>query len=100
MEHAAIHEATTGQQPDYPVFMAVAEKVGVDRRGKAVYKRRPDGEPVLEITKRRERIRVRGQEQSSVVHRVTKVIDNDLPEIATAYKAFREKYPEPGLKRL
>ena len=99
LEHAAIHEATTGQQPDYPVFMAVADKVGIDRRGNTVYKRRPDGEPVLEITQEMERIRVHGQEESSVVYRVTKVIDNDLPEIAMGYKAFREKYPEPGLKR-
>jgi type I restriction enzyme M protein len=99
MEHEAIRKATTGQQPDYPVFMAVAEKVGIDRRGNTVYKRRPNGEPVLEVTRDEERIRVRGREESSVVHRVTKVVDDDLPEIAKAYKAFREKYPEPGLKR-
>ena len=30
---------------------------------------------------------------------MVKAIDNDLPEIAKAYKAFREEYPEPGLKR-
>ena len=63
-------EAIAGQQPDYPVFMAVAEKVGIDRRGNTVYKRRPDGEVILEITQETERIRVHGQERtSSVVHR-------------------------------
>jgi type I restriction enzyme M protein len=33
---------------DYPVFMAVAERVGVDRRGNPLYKRRPDGEEIWE----------------------------------------------------
>lgn len=32
---------------DYPVFMAVAEKVGVDRRNNPVYERKPDGEIVV-----------------------------------------------------
>jgi type I restriction enzyme M protein len=91
--------AIAGRQPDYPVFMAVAEKVGIDRRGNPVYKRRPDGEVILEPQEEKQIIQVRGQERSVVVTRMVKAIDNDLPEIAKAYKAFREKYPEPGLKR-
>ena len=91
--------AIAGRQPDYPVFMAVAEKVGIDRRGNEVYKRRPDGEIILELQEEKQIIQVRGQERSVVVTRRVKAIDNDLPEIAKAYKAFREKYPEPGLKR-
>jgi type I restriction enzyme M protein len=91
--------AIAGRQPDYPVFMAVAEKVGIDRRGNPVYKRRPDGDIILELQEEKQIIEVRGQERSVVVTRRVKAIDNDLPEIAKAYKAFREKYPEPGLKR-
>ena len=45
-------EVILGEQPDYPVFMAVAEKVGIDRRGNPVYKRRPDGEIILETDTR------------------------------------------------
>jgi type I restriction enzyme M protein len=37
--------------------MAVAEKVGVDRRGNTLYKRSPDGEIILEEQEERERIR-------------------------------------------
>ena len=85
-----------GQRQDYPVFMAVAEKVGVDRRGNPVYKRRPDGEIVLEVTQERERIRIGGRDEVRVLHRKRPVIDNDLPKIAEAYRRFREKYPEPG----
>jgi type I restriction enzyme M protein len=91
-------EALAGQTEDYPVFMAVAEKVGIDRRGNVVYKRKPDGEPVLEIVREEERIRVRGEEEKNVLNRVTKVIDNDLPEIASEYKKFRDQYPEPGFE--
>lgn len=91
--------AIAGRQPDYPVFMAVAEKVGIDRRGNEVYKRRPDGEIILELQEEKQIIQVRGHERSVVVTRRVKAIDNDLPEIAKAYNAFREKYPEPGLKR-
>ena len=79
--------------------MAVAEKVGIDRRGNAVYKRRPDGEVILEPHVDKRTIPVRGRERDVAVTRMVKAIDNDLPEIAKAYKTFRDKYPEPGLKR-
>ncbi|WP_202966138.1 methylation-associated defense system DNA methyltransferase MAD2 [Streptomonospora alba] len=81
---------------DYPVFMAVAEKVGVDRRGKVVYKRRPDGSPIVEDVTEKERLRIGGKEVERTLVRKQKVVDNDLPEIAAAYHRFREQYPEPG----
>ena len=92
-------EAIGKSLPDYPVFMAVAEKVGKDRRGNTVYKRRPDGEVVLELQQETERMRVRGQDYTSQVNRLVKVVDNDLPEIARAYRTFREQHPEPGVQR-
>jgi type I restriction enzyme M protein len=92
-------EAIAGAQPDYPVFMAVAEKVGIDRRGNTVYKRRPDGEPILEFQKETGQIRVPGVDLTNQVRRLTRVVDNDLPEIAKAYKAFRGKHAEPGIAR-
>jgi type I restriction enzyme M protein len=91
--------AIDGQQPNYPVFMAAAEKVGIDRRGNPVYKRRPDGEVVLEPHADKRIIAVHGKERDVTVTRMVKAIDNDLPQIAKAYKAFREKYPEQGLDR-
>ena len=54
-------------QPDYPVFMAVAEKVGIDRRGNDVYKRRPDGEVILEPQEEKQIIRFTGLERSVAV---------------------------------
>lgn len=85
-----------GQRVDYPVFMAVAEKVGFDRRGNTLYKRGPDGEELVEEVEHRERINVGGKSVVRVLRRKEKTVDDDLPRIAEAYRAFREKNPEPG----
>jgi type I restriction enzyme M protein len=36
-----------------------------------------------------------GYDRTIVVHRMDRVIDDDLPEIAKAYKAFRAEHGEP-----
>ena len=73
---------------DYSVFMAVAEKVGFDRRGNVLYKRSPDGEEILEEAEYRERVRIGGQSVVRILRRKDKVIDNDLPGIAREYGKF------------
>jgi type I restriction enzyme M protein len=91
-----IKAADLGQQPDYPVFMAVAEKVGFDRRGNPLYQRSPDGEEILVDVEETERIRINGGFVTRTLKRKDKVIDDDLPRIAEAYRAFRAEHPEPG----
>jgi type I restriction enzyme M protein len=91
---------------DYPVFMAVAEKVGYDRRGNTLYKRSPDGEEILEEVEEIERIRINGRHVERRLKRKERVLDTDLPfmrhnkfvrgPIADAYAEFRAKNPEPG----
>ena len=92
---------------DYPVFMAVAEKVGFDRRGNTLYKRSPDGEEILEDVEEVERIRTNGHFVERRLRRKKRIIDSDLPfsregggfvegPIADAYKEFRRKNKEPG----
>lgn len=93
---SVIQAEDLGQLKDYPVFMAVAEKVGFDRRGNTLYKRSPDGEEILEDVKEVERIRVNGSFKERVLHRKKKVVDDDLPLIAAAYQEFRKKNKEPG----
>jgi type I restriction enzyme M protein len=88
--------AVLGEEPDYPVFMAVAEKVGFDRRGNPVYKRHPDGEVVLEEWVERRRVPRNGHEEIKMIVRKRKSVDNDLPAIAEAYRQFREEHREPG----
>jgi type I restriction enzyme M protein len=85
-----------GATKEYPVFMAVAEKVGFDRRGNTLYKRSPDGEDILEEVDHKERVRVGERSVLRILKRKEKTVDNDLPEIAKAYVAFRSEHPEPG----
>lgn len=85
-----------GSAADYPVFMAVAEKVGFDRRGNTLYERSPDGEEILKEVEEVERIRVNGHFVERRLRRNKKVIDDDLPLIADAYREFRAKNKEPG----
>ena len=85
-----------GRGIEYPVFMAVAEKVGFDRRGNTLYKRGPDGEELVEEVEHRERLRVNGQSVVRVLRRKEKAIDDDLPAIAVAYRTFRSEHAEPG----
>jgi type I restriction enzyme M protein len=86
-----------GAKQDYSVFMAVAEKVGFDRRRNTLYKRSPDGEEILEEVEHKERVRVGGRSIVRTLKRKEKIVDNDLPEIAEAYAIFRREHPEPGI---
>jgi type I restriction enzyme M protein len=85
-----------GQKQDYPVFMAVADKVGFDRRGNTLYKRHPDGEEILVDVTHVEKVRIGGGLQVRTFHRKDRILDDDLPEIAKAYTEFRAQHPEPG----
>jgi type I restriction enzyme M protein len=85
-----------GSTKDYPVFMAVAERVGFDRRGNTLYKRSPDGEEIVEDVEEVERIRTNGHFVERRLRRKKRVVDDDLPLIATAYQEFRKKNKEPG----
>lgn len=72
---------------DYPLFMAVAEKVGHDKRGSVVYRRTDDGADAL--VKRVETVIEIDQESGDEVLRdievTERLIDDELPEVAEAY---------------
>jgi type I restriction enzyme M protein len=84
-----------GREPEYPVFMAVAEKVGFDRRGNPIYKREPDGKKIMETSEVWERVHIRGKEVVRPLRRSRPVIDDDLPVIAAKYHEFRAKHGMP-----
>lgn len=94
-DYVVKREAMNGPS-DYPVFMAVAEKVGFDRRGNKLYKRSPEGEDLTEDIEEVETITVNGRKVTRTLRRKTKIIDDDLPVIAERYRAFRRTHPEPG----
>jgi type I restriction enzyme M protein len=72
---------------DYPLFMAVAEKIGHDKRGNVIYRRTEDGSDVL--VNRVETVVEIDQESGAEVLRDVEVterlIDDELPDVAEAY---------------
>jgi type I restriction enzyme M protein len=80
---------------DYPVFMAVAENVGFDRRGNRLYKRSPEGEELSKDVEEIESITVGGRKVTRALRRKSKIVDDDLPVIADRYRAFRREHREP-----
>lgn len=88
-------EDLTGHK-EYKVFMAVAERVGFDRRGNVLYKRSADGEEILEPTLETESIKLGGEQIRRTLTRKKKVVDDDLPVIAMKYREFIEQHGVPG----
>ena len=76
---------------NYPIFMAVAEKIGHDKRGVVLYKRDAEGKEIMSD--------VEDQEESidpisgrTIVHSGTKdrVVDDDMPEVVKAFKKWQD----------
>lgn len=77
---------------DYPVFMAVAEKIGHDKRGSVIWRRTADGSDVL--VKRIETVaeidKATGNEVLREVEVTERQVDDELPEVAEAYRKWLE----------
>ena len=76
----------------YDVFMAIAEKVGKDRRGNVVYERDDEGAEILYVDKKEWASYNRNGELVTR-HRNERVkhVDDDLPKISAAYKKYLEE---------
>ena len=76
----------------YDVFMAIAEKVGKDRRGNVIYEKDDDGAEILFVDKKEWASYNR---QGDLITRCRterlKHVDDDLPKISRAYNEFLEK---------
>ena len=74
---------------DYEVFMAIAEKLGKDRRGNPIHLRDNDGAEVLfnvetkYLTQKRN-----GDKELKTRREKLKQLDDDLPKITDAYNEF------------
>jgi len=85
-----------GHVKEYPIFMAVAEKAGVDRRGNPLHKRNPDGTEKMVTRIYEERVKTNGNYETRQRKIIEPEIDDDFPAIGDAYEAFRAKNQEPG----
>jgi type I restriction enzyme M protein len=72
----------------YEVFMAIAEKVGHDRRGNPLFKRTPEGEEIA-VEKEEEIVGLLGKEQYKEKRKVLKpVVDDDLPSVTSSFEKW------------
>lgn len=85
-----------GHVKEYPIFMAVAEKCGVDRRGNVLNKRNPDGSEKMRTRVDEIKVKTNGHYEVRKRTLVEPEIDDDFPPVGDAYDAFRQKNPEPG----
>jgi type I restriction enzyme M protein len=74
---------------DYDVFMAIAEKLGKDRRGNPIYLRDEDGAELLFDTETKYVVnRKDGTPEVKTRREKLKQLDDDLPKISEAYFNF------------
>jgi type I restriction enzyme M protein len=75
---------------DYPVFMAVAERIGHDKRRNPIYRRHPDGQEVLAVRTETDTVidPDTGQEKTVEVVAKERVLDDELPEVAEAFRRW------------
>ena len=87
----AIEHLVDPKSEMYDVFMAIAEKVGKDRRGNVIYEKDEDGAEILFVDEK-EWASYNRQGELIARHRTERVkhVDDDLPKISAAYKDFLE----------
>lgn len=90
-EQEKLADSLSGQTKEYPIFMAIANKVGKDRRGGFIYKRDEQGREIL----RREMYESFAQSTIldflPVVETTGRIVDDDLPKISSLFQQFIQK---------
>mgnify|MGYP002510439033 FL=1 len=76
---------------NYPIFMAVAEKIGHDKRGAVIYKKDSDGKEIISHDINAEEILDPVSGQTIIFDSGTddRVVDDDMPEVVQAYRKWQ-----------
>lgn len=82
-------EAASGQRADYPVFMAVANHIGHDKRGNRTYVRDERGNEIfVPVTKPERVVDATGRVEYRPQITLEKVLDDNTPQIAQAFRQW------------
>lgn len=84
-EQEKLAESLSGETTDYPVFMAIAETVGKDRRGNILYKRDDDGREITHPHLYEQYATSTLLDFAPIVETSGRIVDDDLPAIARLY---------------
>ena len=78
---------------DYDVFMAIAEKLGKDRRGNPIYVRDEDGAEILYTVENKYVITNKDEiKEVKVRKEKQKLLDDDLPKIVEEFIKFKNRF--------
>lgn len=81
-----------GTHGDYPIFMAIADAVGHNKRGKTIYKRQPDGSVMLrDVVIKKSRVLRSGEEEQVLVRSQQPVVNDELDDVAETYLSWLER---------
>jgi type I restriction enzyme M protein len=80
---------------DYPIFFAVTDKIGHDKRGNTIYVRDEEGNDVIEERTIMVTTVVDGESVSKPIKEKVRIVDDQLPKIPTL---FRQWLRDHGLK--
>lgn len=79
---------------DYPIFMAVAEKIGHDKRGVVIYKKDEEGKEILSESANQEESIDPVTGKTVILSSGTndRVIDDDMPMVVKSYREWRNEH--------
>ncbi len=81
-------EEAAGQQNEYDIFMALGNHIGHDKRGTEVYMRDPEGNEIVEEVEQNVREYEDGKRVVRKHKSLRKVLDDNTPEIAEAFRSW------------
>jgi type I restriction enzyme M protein len=87
-EHEKLAESLSGKMKKYSIFMAIANKVGKDRRGSFVYKRDDHGREILDRNLYEPFSKSTLLDFLPSVETTGRMVDDDLPGIANLFHKF------------
>jgi len=85
-------EEEKGVAKNYPIFMAVADKIGHDKRGRPIYRRSPDGGDIFEMHKITVKVVEEGEVVEKLIEEKGRIVDDQLPEIPGLYRQWAEEH--------
>lgn len=87
-EQEKLAESLSGRLKEYPIFMAVANNVGKDRRGGFIYKRDDNGKEILNRPLYEPFSKSTILDFLPIVETTGRIVDDDLPKIANLFLTF------------
>ena len=76
------------QPSDYPIFMAVTDKIGHDKRGNTIYRRDAAGTDIVVDTETTVQTVEHGQVVERLITEKSLVVDDQLPEVPPLYHSW------------